>query len=528
MTTSAPRAAAREHDRAAPGNRSCRIGRRGFLGALAGLALTPWLISGCSSLRRQGSSLTVGIGADPAGLNPLLQTGLVEASAWSNVYDPLIWLDEDGQQRPGLAESWTFLDDRTLELRLRSGVRFQDGTTFDAAAVRTTVEAMLDPANASPVRAQLGAIERVEAPSSDVARIVTRQPFAPLISELTQLPILSPTQLQAVGMNGLNERPSGTGPYRLVEWQHDDRLVLEAYDGHWRGAPPISRVVLRSIPDNGTRIAALQTGQVDLAVNVPADQLGPLQQAGLQVVTRPGIQTLYLRLHARRPPLDDPRVRRAVAHAIDVERLIAALYGGLARRVNAPYPPEVFGSDDAPPPAYDPGRARELLADAGHANDLRLSVEGPVGRYPRDDQLPTAIAGQLAAVGIQLDVRAVEWGTYLQRVQAGQGPDMFLLAGTNRTFDPHFTMSRLYASTSSFGRDYYGNAAIDQPIAQAAATLDETQRRALYSSVLTTLRNDVPAIWLAQLDDVYVARSGLRWAARADSLLGFASARFES
>lgn len=502
-----------------------RISRRAALGGLAAAAVAPWVLAGCSTLGQRGETLTVGLAADPAGLNPLLQTGLAEASVWSNVYDPLVWLDADARQQPGLAESWRVVDDRTVEFRLRGDVRFQDGAPFDSAAVRATIEAMLAPESASPVRAQLGAIERVEEVEPLVVRIVTRQPFAPLLAELTQLPIVSPRQLQAVGMNGLAERPVGTGPYRLVEWVRDDRIVLEANADHWRGAPAIRRVVLRPIPDDSTRLAAVRAGDVDLAINIPSDHVDLVRRAGLNVVSRPGVQTLYLRFNARRPPLDDVRVRRALVHAVDADSLIENLYGGRARRVNAPYPPEVFGSDDAPPPAYDPARARALLVEAGHGDGLQLTLEAPRGRYPRDDQLPTAVAGQLAAVGVQVETRAMEWGAYLQRVQAGQGADMFLLAGTNRTFDPHFTMTRLYSTTSSFGRDYYGNAAIDAPIAEAAATLDPARRQALYQQVLATLRDDAPAIWLAQLDDVYAVRPRVQWAPRADSLLWLGAAR---
>lgn len=466
------------------------------------------------------TSLVVALAADPASLNPLIQTGLVEASVQLNVFDTLAFPDADGTPQPALAQSWNVLDDRIWEFRLRPGVSFHNGEPCDSAAVRYTVETMLDPTSHSPVRAQLATIERVETPDPLVVRIITRQPFAPLLAELTALAIVPPEHASAVGMDGLDQRPIGTGPYRFVERVRDERIVLAANPDHWRGVPALDRLEFRPIPEGATRLAALRTGQVGLATNVSSDQAASVTRDGLQLLTRLGVQTLYLRLHARRPPLDNVLVRRALAHAIDVDTIIAALYGGHARRVAAPFPPDVFGYDtSATPVPYDPALARALLVEAGYADGIELTLETPRGRYPGDAPIPLAIAGYLKDVGVETTLRTLEWAPYLQKVTAGQGEDLFLLAGTNRTFDPHFTMARLYANASSFGRDYYGNAAIDVLTDEAAATLDQGRREALYHELLVILRRDVPAIWLAQLEDLYGARSDLAWKPRADSLL---------
>jgi len=472
------------------------------------------------------NTVRVAIPADPASLNPLIQTGLVEASVQMNVFDGLAALDANGAILPALAESWEALDDRTWEFRLRPGVSFHNGEPFNSTAVQFTVETMLDPASGSPVRAQLGSIDHVETPDPLIVRITTRQPFAPLLAELTALAMLPPSHTASVGMDGLSRLPVGTGPYRFVEWVADERIVLAAQPDHWRGAPAVNRVEFRPVPDATTRLAALQAGEVELATNVSADQVPTLGRYGVQVLARPGVQTLYLRLHALRSPLDDVRVRQALASAIDTDTIIATLYGGHARRVAAPFPPDVFGYDpSATPVAYDPDRARALLAEANYDTGATLTFETPRGRYPGDAQVPLAIAGYLEKVGVKTRVVVVEWATYLQKVMAGRGEDMFLLAGTNRTFDPHFTFARLYASASSFGHDYYGRADIDSLVAEAAATLDRARREALYHQLLDIIRADVPAIWLAQLDDIYGASPRLVWQPRADSLLWLNDAR---
>jgi peptide/nickel transport system substrate-binding protein len=459
-------------------------------------------------------------GADPAGLHPLLETGLVEASAYGNIYDPLVTHDPDGRLVPGLAESWERRDDRSWVLRLRTGVTFHDGEPFDAAGVRFTIEKLLDPSSSSPIRAQLDAIDHVETPDAQTAVIVMKRPFAPLLAELTQLMMLPPAYTERVGFAALAERPNGTGPYRLTEHIRDERIVLEGHESHWRGAPAIRTVELRPMPETSTRMTVLRTAEADLAVNVPPDQAPILEREGLTLVGRPGVQALYVRLHARKPPLDDVRVRRAIVHAVDVDQIIASIYVGRARRISGPYPREVFGYDVAAPlPAYDPELARTLLRQAGVADGTEIVFEAPRGRYPGDDQVALAVAGYLEQIGLRAQLRAIEWGAYLKKVQAGDGEHLFLLAGTNRTFDPHFTIARLYGNGSAFGHHYYGNTEIDSLAAEAAAELDAERRAGLYGSILATLRADVPALWLAQLDDLYAARSGLSWQPRADSLL---------
>jgi peptide/nickel transport system substrate-binding protein len=502
-----------------------RLTRRGLLAGAAALGAA----GGLACRPRAADRLVVAQSADPASLHPLLQTGLVEASVYANVYDGLVALDADGRLIPALAESWETRDERTWAFNLRRGVAFHDGEPFTAESVRYTVGQVLDPAIGSPIRAQLDAIERVDVPDRYTAVVVTRRPFAPLLAELTGLMMLPPAGSAAAGVDGVAARPVGTGPFRFVERVKDERVVLQADRRHWRGAPSVGRLEVRTIREPLVRWAAARTGEVDVSAGVPPEQAATLEQSGLRVASRPGVQTLYVRLNARRPPLDDPRVRRAIAHAVDVDQLIRTAYAGRARRVTGPYPSEVLGYDaEAPPHAHDPGLARALLREAGVADGAPLVFETPRGRYPKDEQVAELIAGYLAEAGLRTEVRVVEWATYLEKVTAGRGEHLFLLAGTNRTFDPHFTIARIYASASAMGRAYYGNPEVDALAARAAATLDAGARVALYRQLLGILRRDVPALWIAQLDDLYALRPGVEWEPRADSLLWMGAARRRS
>ncbi len=353
-----------------------------------------------------------------------------------------------------------------------------------------------------------------------------KRPFAPLLAELTQLMMVPPIHTAQVGFAELGEQPVGTGAFRFVERVRDDRIVLEANGQHWRGAPHTQRLELRPFPETATRLASVRAGQAELATNVPFELAATLEREGIRTVGRPGVQALYVRLHARKPPLDDVRVRRAIAHAVDVDQLVATIYGDRARRITGPYPPEVFAYDpDAPLPAYDPELSRALLREAGVPVGTPLVFETPQGRYPRDDDLAVALANYLETVGLRVQVRVVEWGAYLKKLQAGDGEHLFLLAGTNRTFDPHFTVTRLYTNAGVFGREYYGNAEVGVLAEEAAATLDVAARSALYQRILAILRADVPALWIAQLEDVFAVQPQVTWEPRADSLLWMQGAR---
>ncbi|MFN8523737.1 MAG: ABC transporter substrate-binding protein [Chloroflexota bacterium] len=458
------------------------------------------------------------IPADPASLNPLAQTGLIEAGAYLNVYETLLSAVPGGPPAPLLAESVTALDPTTWGVRLRPGVSFQNGEAFDAESVKYSVDTALDPANASPIRAQLQSIQGVEVVGDHAVRITTREPFAPLPAELSTLAMLPPRHATAVGLKGLETAPVGTGPYRLERRVADERLEFRAHAGYWGPAPSAERAELVVLPDGATRVLALLAGEVDVATGLTPEAAATAGASGLRVTSAPGIQSLYLRLHARRPPLDDVRVRRAIGLAIDVQAIIREIYGGHARPLGAPFPEDVMPFEAAEAPPFEPDTARRLIVEAGMDPSVPIVLEAPRGRYPRGEDVAQVVSGYLGAIGLTVETRLLEWGTYLQKVSAGQGEHLFLLAGTNRTYDPHFTLARLYGNGSVFGREYYGSPTIDGPIAEAAATLEPTVRQGRYGAILAQLRADVPAIWLAQLNDLVAYRPPVRGSLASDGL----------
>ena len=206
--------------------------------------------------------LRVAIPWTPENLDPTMNLSSIRATVGVSIFDSLVGRDADQRIVPQLAESWKLLDDNTWQLRLRRGVIFHDGEPFNAEAVRFTFQRVLDPEQRSPNRATIAEIIRVDIVDDLTVNLVTRQPYAPLINRLLDFPMLPPKYTAEKGNQGMALRPVGTGPFRFVELVKDDRLVVEAFDRHWRGAPRVRRIIYKPIPEPFTRAAALRNSEV--------------------------------------------------------------------------------------------------------------------------------------------------------------------------------------------------------------------------------------------------------------------------
>ncbi|MBI2014903.1 MAG: ABC transporter substrate-binding protein, partial [Candidatus Rokubacteria bacterium] len=266
--------------------------------------------------------LRVAIPWTPENLDPTMNLSSIRAAVGVSLFDSLVGRDAEGRIVPELAESWKLLDDTTWQLRLRRGVVFHNGEPFTAEAVRFTVQRVLDPSQKSPNRANIAEIVRVDVLDDVTVNLVTRQPYAALLGRLIDFPIVPPKYTAERGA-AFALRPVGTGPFRFVELVKDERMVVEAFDRHWRGAPRIQKITFKPVPEPFTRAAALRAGEVDLITTVPPTLARELERvAGLRVLRVPSTWQIYLGLNAFRKPLADVRVRQALNYATDVDAII--------------------------------------------------------------------------------------------------------------------------------------------------------------------------------------------------------------
>ena len=330
-------------------------------------------------------------------------------------------LDDPSILVPRLAaELPTRENDTTWIIKIREGISFTNGEPFDAAAAAAAINRELDPAYDSELLSQLGAITQVVVVDPTTIRLTTAAPDPILPARLYMIQMVPPI---ASAAPDYERNPVGTGPYKFVEWVAGDHIDLEVNPDYWGEAPSIQKVRFRFLPENQTRVAALQAGEVDLAVAIAPESSGDVPQ----LITRDGLEYPYLRLKNYEGVLQKKEVRQAMAYAVDVETYIETIYGGNASNANCqPLGPSVFGyNPELKPYPHDPEKAKELLATAGYAGE-EIRIIAPSGRWLKFEELSEAITNDLEAVGLNINMQLMQfdpWLTeFLVKVEEGQ-PD---------------------------------------------------------------------------------------------------------
>ena len=459
--------------------------------------------------------LRVAIPWTPENLDPTMNLSSFRAMVGVSLFDSLVGRDAENRIVPQLAESWRLVDDVTWQLKLRRGVVFHDGEPFNAETVRFTFQRVLDPEQKSPNRANVAEIVRVEVVDDYTVNVVTRQPYAPLINRLLDFAMVPPRYVAEKGNQGMALRPVGTGPYRFVELIKDDRMVVEAFDRHWRGAPKIKRIVYKPIPEPFTRAAALRNNEVDLVTTMPPSLARELERApGIRVQRVPSSWIIYLGLNALKKPLSDVKVRQALNYATDVDAIIKNVLEGNGRKLEGPLTVQMFGYDASIKGyPYDPARARKLLAEAGYPDGVEIILESPAGRYQGDKEIAEALGGQWQKAGFKPKVQVAEWGAYFKRYLAKQFQDAYVLG----LGGPMQDADELYNLVSSKGRGlYYKNERVDALFDLGRSTMDQAKRRQIYRDLQRAMVEDATWVFLLQQVDIYASRDRLTWTPRTD------------
>jgi peptide/nickel transport system substrate-binding protein len=467
--------------------------------------------------------LRVAIPWTPENLDPTMNLSSIRAQVGVSIFDSLVGRNAENRIVPELAESWKLLDDTTWQFRLRKGVVFHNGEPFNAEAVRFTVQRVLDPNQKSPNRANIAEVSKVEVVDEFTVKLVTRQAYAPFLNRLIDFPIVPPRYTAEKGDQGLALRPVGTGPFKFVELVKDDRLVVEAFDRHWRGAPRIRRITFRPVPEPFTRVAALRSGELDLITNLPPSLARELERVpGIKVQRVPSTWMIYLGLNALTKPLSDLRVRQALNYASDVDAIIKTVLEGNGRRTPGPLTPHMFGYDPGVKGyPYDPAKARRLLAEAGYPDGLEITLDSPEGRYQGDKEIAEALAGQWQKAGFKPRVQVAEWGSYFKRYLGRQFSDAYLLG----LGGPMQDGDELYNLVSSKGRGlYYKNEKVDMLFDAGRSTMDPARRRKIYGDLAKAMVEDATWVFLMQQVDIYAMRDRVEWTPRPDQWMVFQGA----
>lgn len=466
--------------------------------------------------------LVFGRGGDSVALDPAIVTDGESAKVTVNLFETLVnFGEQDTTIHPGLAESWDVTEDGlTYTFKLREGVKFHDGTDFNAEAVVKNFERWKGGAEEkfyyyhSMFKAEgKDIIQEVIAEDEHTVVFKLTRPQAPFLKNLAMFSfgIASPTAFEQYG-ESFGENPVGTGPFKFVEWKRNDSITIEKFDGYWQeGLPKLEKVIFRSIPDNSARLNALIAGDIDLADGInPSDAKTIEGNPALQLVERPSMNIGYLGLTVTRPPFDNKLVRQAVNHAIDKQAIVDAFFLGRAQPAVNPMPPTISGYNDAVEDyAYDPEKAKALLAEAGYDGTPIELWAMPVPRpyMPDGRKVAEAIQKNLQDVGIPSEIKSAEWATYLEMAKNGEY-DAFLLGWTGDNGDADNFIYTLLDKDNigSNNYSYYSNDEVHNLLVQAQSEVDEEKRNELYKQAQVLIKEDAPWVPLAHSTPLLAAK----------------------
>ena len=458
--------------------------------------------------------LVVGQIAEPKSLDPHAVTAVNDFRILMNVYDGLVrYRNGTLEVEPALATSWTISEDGTeYTFELRDGVEFHDGAPFNAQAVEFNFDRMLDESHPYhdtgpfPLAFFFSAVEDVEAVDGDTVKFTLEEPYAPFLSNLaypTGL-IVSPEAVKKHGAD-FGRNPSGTGPFAFAEWEANAKVAVTRNEHYWDGAPSLDAVVFRPITDANTRVAEMLSGGIDVMVEIPPDSVSTFDGNGFTLHEQAGPHVWFLILNAKEGPFSDRRVRQAVNYAIDKKALVENVLQGTAQIAAGPTPPAfAWAYNDALEPyPHDPGKARALIEESGHAGaSLTFYVtEGGSGMLD-PVAMGAAIQADLAKVGFDVKIETYEWNTFLGKVNPGLEGKADMAEMAWMTNDPD-TLPFLALRTGAwpdkggFNSGYYSNPKVDALLEAARGSTDQAERARLYKEMQEIVHDDAPWAFIA-------------------------------
>ena len=472
------------------------------------------MLSGCrisASGDRPPNHLIVGIESNPTHLDPRYATDANSVRIGALIYNSLLRADENSRLQTELADSWQMLDERTYLFRLRKGVTFHNGKPLTAADVKFTYDSVLDPKNHSPKRGQLRLLQAIDELGPYEIRFRLSRPFAPFLEHCTLgiIPAGSPPSSQTTP-------PVGSGPFTVDSVQSGESVTLKANPNYWEGKPALSGIIFKIVPDAMVRVLEFKKGAVDFLQNdIEPDTLPWLRsQTDAAIETRQGTTFQYIGINLEHPILRHQKVRQALAQTIDRESIIRHLLKELGAKASGLLSPLHWAYErDVPQWQLDRAAAKRLLDEAGFADP---DGDGPLPRFRlsfkttnHDLRRRTAEAfkEQLRSVGIDLEIRSYEWGTFYSDVKKGNF-HLYSLAWVG-ILDPDIYYHLFHSSSvppNGDNRGRYRNTQLDQLLELGRSTASVAERQRIYSEVQKVLARDLPYIPLWWVKNVAVRK----------------------
>jgi len=493
---------------------------RSFLHAAA-LALTASLIVAApmSVSAQPSGTLTVALPAEPATLDPHKGNTRYNYLFNSNMFEGLLVRNDQAELVPGIAQSYTVSPDGlTYTFTLRKGVKFHDGSTLTAEDVKFSLERAINPATKNPLLAYVRSIASVDILDADRVALTLKEKDAIFLKKLTFAGWIVPrAYLQQAGEDGFARRPIGTGPFRFVSRAINERIEMQANEQHWGWVPKVRTLVLRTVPEDAVRLGMLQTGEADIVAEMPPPLLDRINAIrGVKTLSHPSGEIYWLVLNIKDAAKDSPLLKRevrvALNHAIDRQAIIKNVLRDQAVQIPGALAPSVSAVDPGfKPYAFDPALARKILADAGFPNGFKIDMYGSVGRYTLDRDISLAIANQLKAVGVDVNLNLWESAKWVGELPKKYYPISYQAFG-NTVFDPEGLM--IFGVHSKAFWSFYRNENVDKLIDESLTITDEKARAAHFQKIDRTMHEDASHVYLWESKILIGMRDRVTWQPR--------------
>ena len=471
--------------------------------------------------RKPQDNLFVAVSTEPVGLDPAMVDDNYSGDVISNIYESLLAFKPGSTEvEPCLAESWTISDDGLeYTFNLRQGVKFHDGTDFNAEAVKINIERQL-PENrtARMAYAELvyGDVAKVEVLDEYTVKVTLKQSSTPFLRNMAMLyaaPIASPAALKA--NKNLMTNPVGTGPYRLVAWDRGQQVILTTFEDYWGDKPKVQNVIFRLMKENGARVVALNNGEVDIITGIDANVAPQITAAGNKIFQQEGNSTLYMLFNTRdTEQTKDREVRRALAQAINTPELVKSLYKGFSTYANTYMPTFMPGySADTPTVTYDPAAAKKTLAEKGITKvkiiaNSNASYSNTVG----GQVLSEAVQAYLKEVGVEATIEVFDWATFKSRLMTDSW-DLSFIGWNGDNGDPDNFINIFARPDANINQGLWQNEEFNALIEQGVHVKDGPERAKIYQEAERVLAEDVGIFPIAHAQNLLAYRPNIKGAA---------------
>lgn len=460
------------------------------------------LLTGCGQKPKENANLNkdtlvIAQGADIKSLDPHATNDQPSSRVMRQIYDTLVETTVDMELVPGLAENWERIDEKTVKMKLREGVKFHNGEELKSRDVKFTLERMLISPEVSHI---IEAIDSIKIIDDYNLIIKTKEPFGPLLAHLshTAASILNEKAVKEAG-ESYGSNPVGTGPFKFINWKKGDEVTLERFEDYYEGMAGVEKVIFKNVPKGINRTIGLEENRFDIAYDV--DQINKdriIRNKNADLLEGPSLGMIYLGFNTQKKPYNDKNIRQAINYAIDVDEIINEVLKGIAQRANSPIGPRVFGyNPNVNTYDYNPDKAKRIIKQAGYEYGFNTTIL--INENPVRKQIAEIIQNHLSKVGVTVKIEVVDWATYLDKTANGEH-EMFISGWISVTGDADYGLYGMFHSSDNGGesgnRFFYKNKQVDKLLEKGRKFITSKTRIEAYKEAQKLIVDDAPGVFL--------------------------------